>query len=89
MSEILKQITVDVATSPKTHIALVGFFSSPFWLNWGEPLVDGAGKIISLNGRKRQIINRLIFLVAPLVSRGSRIIKPCYGRLLKVKGLGR
>jgi len=48
MSEILKQITVDVASSPKTHVAVLGFFSSPFWLNWGEPLIDGAGKIVSL-----------------------------------------
>ena len=47
------------------------------------------GKIISLNGRKRQLINQLIVLVAPLVSRGNRMAKPYYGRLLKVKGLGR
>ena len=48
MSEELKQIAADVANSPKTHIALAGFFSSPFWLDWGEPLVDGVGKIIGL-----------------------------------------
>ena len=40
------------------------------------------GKIISLNGTKRQLINRVIVLVAPLVSRGTRAIKPCYSRLL-------
>ena len=48
MNEELKQIAADVANSPKTHMVLVGFFSSPFWLNWGEPLVDGVGKIIGL-----------------------------------------
>ena len=48
MSEELKQIVADVANSPKTQSLLLGFFSSPFWLNWGEPLVDGLGKIIGL-----------------------------------------
>lgn len=46
-------------------------------------------RIISLNGGKRRIINRLIVLVAPLVSRGTRAIKPCYSRFLKIKWLGR
>ncbi len=48
MKEELKEIAIVATNSPKTHIALVGFFSSPFWLDWGEPLVDGIGKIIGL-----------------------------------------
>ena len=44
------------------------------------------GKIINLKRMKWQLINRLIVLVAPLLSWGTRITRPCYSR---IKGLMR
>ena len=44
------------------------------------------GKIINLKRMKWQLINRLIVLVAPLLSWGIRITRPCYSR---IKGLTR
>lgn len=42
------------------------------------------GKIINLKRMKWQLINRLIVLVAPFLSWGARITRPCYSR---IKGL--
>ena len=42
------------------------------------------GKVINMRQRKWQLINRLIVLVAPLLSRSILITRPCYSR---IKGL--
>ena len=46
------------------------------------------GKVISLNGRKQDLMNRVILLVGPLLGWGTRIMKPSCGTILKIMGLG-
>ena len=48
MSDELKQLAIDVINSPKAQIGVAAFFSSTFWIDWGEPTVNGIGKILGL-----------------------------------------
>lgn len=40
------------------------------------------GRVVDLASREYQFINRIIVFIAPIISRGNRIIKPLYDKFL-------
>ena len=41
-----KQLITEISTNPKVTIAIVGFFTSNAWLDYGEPAIKGMTAIV-------------------------------------------
>ena len=48
MKEEIKQAVEIVSSHPKTSVAITTFFTSPVWMNYGEPIIKAATSIIGL-----------------------------------------
>jgi len=60
--------------------------SEEMFLGKAVGILGESGRV-NLTGCKQQFINRLIVIVAPLVSWGIRTIKPWYDKLRGIKGM--
>lgn len=46
MSDTSKHVIEAISTNPKVSIAVVGFFTSNAWLDYGEPAIKGLTAIV-------------------------------------------